>query len=99
MSHINQLARRMMFLVYAGAIVATAAWGVKSAWAFTSVVATEVMAVRHPDVLASDPILERAMRTRPIRERPAPNRRFHRMSGGKARPTMQIRGTEADISL
>jgi hypothetical protein len=59
---IRVVARRTSQILYLGALVVVTAWGLHGAWSFTRVVASEIMALRHPDVLASDPSLERTLR-------------------------------------
>ena len=59
---IRVAARRTRQILYLGALVMVTAWGVHGAWSFTRVVATEIMTLRHPDVLDSDPGLERTLR-------------------------------------
>lgn len=59
---LGRIARRTGQLFYLGLLTAVIWWGVSSASRFTGSVAAEVMAVRHPDLLASDTIVEQGLK-------------------------------------
>ena len=62
--HLDGVMRRLGHVLYYGALLSVTAWGASASWSFTTVVAREVIAARHPDILARDPMLEAMFRNR-----------------------------------